>query len=126
MIIVWTLYGELRSLPNVCVTNNLKYVLFVSHNTILSSLMTYHQVCNKSNTTGNIMWSRSCLPFQSFSIYDVTNNFLKRVQPFFLAFDIELQVNNAFFKFGLNWSQKLHLILPVALKLTEIKMYTMY
>jgi len=36
-----------------------------NHNPVLSSCMTYQRVCNKSNTTGAIMWSRNCLPFRS-------------------------------------------------------------
>jgi hypothetical protein len=35
-----------------CVTNNYIYPIYRNHNPVLSSFMTYHWVCNKSNTTG--------------------------------------------------------------------------
>jgi len=37
---------------SICVTNDQGYVSFVKHNPVLSSFMTYHRVCDKSNTTG--------------------------------------------------------------------------
>ena len=34
------------------------------HFPVLSSYMTYHQVCNQRNNTGDISWCRNCLLFR--------------------------------------------------------------
>jgi hypothetical protein len=44
------------------VTNDHRYALCLNHRLSLSSFMTYHQICNKSNTAGATSWSGSAYP----------------------------------------------------------------
>ena len=53
---LWKLYGCNHNLVNVteylCHKSPWICSICFNHNPVLSSIMTYHQVCNKSNTTG--------------------------------------------------------------------------
>jgi hypothetical protein len=57
------------------------------YNIVLSSFMTYHRVCNKSNTMVCHMWSRNCLPCPS-----------TWVHPLFLVREILYIISNIFAK----------------------------
>ena len=61
----WKFYSRLQDLPlrNVWVTNDMDMLHSRSHNhVILSSIMTYHRICNTNNTTDAISLFRTDYP----------------------------------------------------------------
>ena len=81
-----------------CVTNNYRYPIYRNHNPVLSSFMTYHWVCNKSNTTcsSGFEWGPCC------SIFCFLCNVLQIVVCPFVLFLLVIVLSSLIYDFWLH------------------------